>query len=424
MAPFLKTLRKATKSLPTKKMFDNAVTSIKTAKSGITSIDEVFANLPFTKRGDELLVNGKRLRASLADIRVGNIRKVLRDMKIPNNITAGDEAAFKKLIGSKVPEIEINKMNRNINTAKKFHSDLDIKASTGKDIEQQLTPKSKAKLTASYKTIFKIAGGVATTGVGLYTAIVFTGNIFEDIAKATKAREGCYVVRKVNNVTSSCKLILRSCGVENGTACRGNIADNLSYNMNIMLNHFVQNNDSESLNEIGKILNISINKTTNIDTVLAQTGTIDKLQKFYESRYSQRSQVPFSNPCALYKRTSGCVACNPSATTNSELYVDDSNLAENYSLQCVTNSTVLETLVDVATNMGIDIFDAATFSLRGRGNIIFCATFVILLVILFVSLGLKFMRNNTKYMWENNQDSSKEPLLTLYRDHNLLRPMS
>ena len=145
--------------------------------------------------------------------------------------------------------------------------------------------------------------------------------------------------------------------------------------------------------------------------MLNDSGSIHKLQKYYEKKYSpeNKQQQPFANPCSLYNRTSGCVACNPSATTNSELYLDDSELAENYTLQCVTDSTILETLVDVATNMGIDLFDATSGS-RGKVNLIFSVVFGILLLILFISLGLRFLRNKNKIKkWQN---SDTRPLLT------------
>ena len=408
---WLKAIRKGTKSIPNSELFNNVVMSIKTTKSGIKNIDDVFANLPFAKKGDELTVNGYRWRVSQADLRLGHIRKVLKEMKIPNNITAADEAIFKKLISSKVPEVEINKMNNNIKAAKRFHSDLDIKGVTGKEIKQKLSPKSKAKLEANYRTIFKIAGGVGGVAVGLYATIVFTNNIYNDLAKATKAREGCFVVSKVKNVTQSCKLILRSCGVANGTGCRGSIAKKLPYNISIMLNHFVTNNDNKALDDIEINCGIIVNKT-NINTVLNHSQNIDKLQKFYKQKYSLESeQPPFANPCGLYQKTSGCVACNPSATTNSELYLDDSELGENYSLQCVTDSTVLETLVDIATNMGIDLFDATSGS-RGKGSLIVSIVVVLLVTVLFVSLGLKFFKTNKRKKWQN---SDNEPLLKKYK---------
>ena len=97
---WLKAIRKGTKSITNDTLFKNTVTSIKTAKIGIKNIDDVFASLPFAKNGDELTVNGHRWRSCQTDMRVGNIRKVLKQMKIPNNITAADEALFKKTISS------------------------------------------------------------------------------------------------------------------------------------------------------------------------------------------------------------------------------------------------------------------------------------------------------------------------------------
>ena len=71
-----------------------------------------------------MFVNGKSWRSIHGDLRIGNIRKALKDLNIPNNITAADEATFKKLFTSDVPEIKLNKIKEKINTSKKFHSDL------------------------------------------------------------------------------------------------------------------------------------------------------------------------------------------------------------------------------------------------------------------------------------------------------------
>ena len=409
---WLKAIRKGTKSLKNPKVFDDAVSNIKHTKSGIKSVDDVFKELPFDKNGDELVVNGQRWRKCQADLRVGNIRKALREMKIVNNITAADEVAFKKMFTSKVPEVDINKMKKNIDASRKFHSDLDIKGLTENEITKQLKqlrPKSKAKLEAGYKTILKRAGVTGVAVAGIYASIVLTNNMYEDLAKATKAREGCFLVSKVDKVTSSCKLILRSCGVENGTACKSMISKILPYNINIMLNHFLEHNDETSLTEIRDNLNITVNKDT-IHTVLNQTEDVYKLQKYYKEKFSNEYSPTFANPCGLYNRTSGCIACNPSATTNSELYVDDSELADNYSLQCVTDSTVLETLVDIATNMGLEIFDATASNSIGMGNLV-SIMFLVLTILLFSSLGLRFFETNSIKRTEDIMNSEMVPLI-------------
>ena len=406
---WLKSIRKATKGIKDGNTFKEVVTNIRKTKTAIKNIDDVFNNLPFVLKNNELVVNGKRWRLIQADLRVGNIRKALNEIKIPNNITVADEATFKKIFTSQVPEIKLNKIKERINASKRFHSDLDITGLSVNEIKttlKNLSPKSKVKLEASYKTIFKVAGGIGTTAVGVYAAIKFTNNIYDDLARATKERDGCFLVCTLDGVTSSCKLIHRSCGVESGKICKSELNERLPYNINIMLHHFIKNNDTSSLKEIESILNIRLDHN-NIGNVLTQTNNVNKLHTYYKENFSNKNVAPFSDPCGLYNKTSGCIACDSSATVNSELYVDDSELAVNYSLQCVRHSTVLETLVEISENMALDIFNAATSNSIGRGNLL-TYLFMLLTTLLFISLGLKFLRNPNK---KEVQNLEIEPLL-------------
>ena len=403
---WLKSTRKATKIFKNKNSFNNAVSNLKATKTNIKNIDDVFKNLPCELKKNEMFVNGKSWRSIHGDLRIGNIRKALKDLNIPNNITAADEATFKKLFTSDVPEIKLNKIKEKINTSKKFHSDLDITGKTATDIEKalkNLNPKSKAKLKASYANIVKVAGGIGFMVVGVYTAITFTGDMYKDLARAAKERDGCFLVNTLNGVTTSCKLLSRSCSVESGTPCKNKINEMLPYNINIMLHHFLKNKDYESLKEISNKLSLSVMNNEDIIKILSDSKNIKILQQYYDENFSHNN-VPFSNPCELYNKTNGCIACDSSATINSEFYVDDSELAENFTLQCVRYSTVLETIVELGESLAIGVFDAATSNSIGTRNLL-PILFMFLITLLSISLGFRFLGTNNN----NNNNNVEKP---------------
>lgn len=418
---WLKSIRKATKSFKNKSSFNNAVSNLKATKTNIKNIDDIFKHLPYELKNHEMVVNGKRWRSIHGDLRVGNIRKALEELNVPNNITAANEASFRKLFTSDIPEIRMNKIQEKINISKKFHSDLDITGKTAADIEKalkKLKPKSKAKLEASYANIFKISGGLGVVAAGLYTYITITGDMYKDLALATKERDGCFLVNTLNGVTTSCKLISRSCNVESGTPCKTKMNEIIPYNINIMLHHFVKNNDSKSLEEISNKLSTNVRDNNDIDTVLSNSKNIEILKQYYNEQFSNNSDnnnhsnnIPFSNPCELYDKTSGCIACDSTATINSESYVDDSELAENYTLKCVRYSTVLETIVEIGQNVASDIFDTATSNSIGTRNLL-PILFMFLITLLSISLGFRFLGKKDK------REKEKEELLLLQKLEN------
>lgn len=388
---WLKNFKKGAKRFSSDAKYTEAVTSIKNSEIGISSIDKTFKDIDYVKEGDELYVGGVSWRSKMPDWRMGRFRKGLDDMKVPNSIKPRDEEAFKKVMTKNLPDPELDVMDTKIKNAKKMHSDADVAAESGEELEKKLKPATKAKVTSWY-TKLKVAAGTTAIGLGLIGAIVFTSDMFADLANATKERNGCYAVQKLNGKTQSCKILNRSCESTTGTSCPSNVSRNLQANIYIMIHHYVEHGETDLLNQLAANTGITID-AGNVDTVLEVEDNVTKILGFYETQYPAGSgnTMPF-DPCATTKFTEGCAACDTTAVTNSPHYTDDSDMPDNINMRCVTNSTMLDTMVDVATNMGVDLFNAASDSIAGIfGGGFFQMLLGIILIIVVVAVILKFI---------------------------------
>lgn len=377
--------RKGIKRFGKSAELDNVVSEIKLNKSGIKSIDDVFENLPTSNIDNEISVNGTKLRSVEPDLRIGNIRKALDDMKISSTVTSSDESALKNILKKEVPDFQVNDLTTKIDSAKAVHSDLNVKSATdGNALKESLTPSAQAKVTSAWSKI-KTAAGTAGIAAGIIAAIVIGEDLWESINTATKERNGCFVTKIVNGKTTGCKLLNRSCEYQQGTPCDTSIASTINFNINLLLKHAIAN-DSTLLSKINTDTGLSIT-SDNVDTVLNSSDNVTKLVEWYDTNKSNTTLA--ADLCALIGQTTLCLACDPTATANSVNYVDASDLAENCSLKCIADSSLLETLVDVTTGMGLDVFEDVKSAISGdfdikKYGIIIVAIIAIIIVVFLV----------------------------------------
>lgn len=413
MSAFLKSIRNGASHIKSTPDFNLKIDNIKNTSSGVSSIDDVFKDLNYKQVGDEVHINDARLRDLEGDFRVGNVISGLNKANVATTISAGDEALFRNAISKDVPDLDIKNMEMKINSAKKFHSDLDVKSTSGADLEAKLSPSSKEKTKSLWSKIVKVAAG-SGIAVGLFTAAYLTDNIFDDIHNAASARNGCFLVSKKTNV-EACKIVSKSCGYPTASAsssqvCSTDLIDKLQYNIYIMTHHIEDTADSTAIDEL-VTLGCEWTSGMTADQVLAIENNVPVLMQYYTTKYPTLASVPFV-ACDVVTNYQGCIACDPTQPTISKLFTSTETMDSNVVYKCISNTSAIEAITDIATSMGVDILSTSGDSISGsfQGNF-FIALVILLGLIALIAIVLKFSSGNksTTQQFSNPAPASVPP---------------
>lgn len=382
---------------------DDITSVIKAGDSGVPSINSAINDLEFTQVGDEVHVGNARWRDVEPLFRKGEIDEAFDAMSITHTISSTDKALFKKTLNDTSPDIKIDELENKTTVAKKYHSDLDVTASsTGDDLADKLSPSSKTKVKTFYDKLKKYAGPTLV-GAGLFTSIIFGVEMWTGLNDAVAARNGCFIV-KTSSGSTSCKVLSHTCGfgTEGDTPCSTEVMDNVKFNIRLMCLDITKdppnNNGIDALTAKGLTPVLS---AATVDEVLNTPANIPILVAFYPTYYMGGVSI---DGCVLSGLSNDCVACDTTAATNSIYYTNATELDGSETLKCIKDSTLLDTLVDVSTEMGVEIFDAVGDSISGSfsGNV-FLMLFIIILVIGGITMFLKFKKKNAKK--GNNKDA-------------------
>nr|WOZ57598.1 ODV-E56 [Menippe mercenaria nudivirus] len=396
MASWLKSIRKGLGSVKDAADFDVRIDSVKNAKSGISNIDDTFKNLEFKQKGDEIYIHDTRMRDMDVDLRKGNIIKALDDANVPSSISASDEAAFRKTLSSEAPDVDIADLDAKIKSAKRFHSDLDVKSTSGADLESKLSNGSKEKAKSIWSRISKVVG-VGAVAAGVFTAVLITDNVFDDIHKAAEARNGCYLVYKNTN-TEACKITSKSCNGSGGSSDAAKPCTDveiLKYNIYCMVTHYVQASDTTNIDAL-KTAGCQWPDGATAQEVLDIEDNIPILVDHYNTKYPTFNSVPFV-ACELNSDYLGCISCDPTQPTNTLQYASVDDLEGGVTYKCNSNTTAIEAIVDIASAVGVDIFSASGDSISGsfQGNF-FVVVIIILTLIALAALAFKLFSSKSK----------------------------
>ncbi|UBZ25490.1 PIF-5 [Crangon crangon nudivirus] len=394
---WLKAIRAGTRAvckLPGSTMDEIAVT-VKGAKSGVHSIDDTLKQLELKDIGGEVKVNNARWRDVEPKLREGKIKSALDDMEVSNTISGSDEAVLRKSLKLDAPDIEVKDLENKQLAAKKIHSDVDVipdGESTGDALKNKMSASGRSKATAWYKILVG-AGQFAAYGVGIFTMIYLGTNVWDNILDATNRRNGCFVVTKDGRV-KACKLMDRTCYTAKSQANEdkeilpcGEPYSTLMRNIYLMIADIKQNSKTDDVATLTAAGVTNMDKS--IDEILSVPANVAILVEQYRNIYPKGTET--FNSCELIGLTKGCVACDSSVSTTSVNYADLSELEGNVTIQCITDSSVLDTLMDVATGMGVDLFGSASDSISGsfKGNF-FLIFFIVVVVAAVIAIVLKF----------------------------------
>ncbi|UOT91770.1 ODV-E56 [Aratus pisonii nudivirus] len=392
MTSWLKSIRYGSTPLKTVDDFATNVDLIKNADSGVSNIDNTIKNLDYKQVGDEIHVNNARFRDMEEKFRLGEISDALKDADVVSTITTSEESILKNTLSKEAPDIDIKKLDDRIESAKSVHKDLDVTSTSGADLESKLSESSKEKAKSIWTKIVNVVG-VGAVAAGVFTAVIITTNVFEDISNAAQARNGCFLTYKASN-TQACKIPSKSCGygVTSGTSepiCSTSDVQDLKYNIYCMVNHFVNTGATTNIDEL-VALGCTWPVDATADDVLMIESNIPILSSYYDTQYPDFGTVPFVACSIVGSDYVGCVACDPTQPTNSPYFSSSETLDGNMMYKCITNTTSIEAITDIATSVGVDIFSASGDSISGsfQGNF-FIAVIIILFLIAVIALIIK-----------------------------------
>lgn len=341
---FLGSFRKALK--PAQSLTTDTLASLKVPNSGLKTFDDTFGSLNFSLKNSTVLANDVPLHAVERLFRRGDLLDMFSALKKTNTLTVADEIKFRQLLDT--PELKLREMESNIKQSKILHPELDIKISSVADIEN-LPATTKTKLSRIIDNLKK----VGTTGgavAGLLAAIVIGSDMYSNLVAATKARNGLYVLVRSNGETVSYKLTSKSCVNQEVPSGSSPYSGQIELDNVALFVLYAINIDATSKNNIETILGESISNE-NFKSILSNETNLTKLTDYYySSDYKGPLNIP--SPCDVASSGGGtvpaCIAWNPSATPEDLQYFNTYNLPDNMTLECVTNSSLLETIVDAA----------------------------------------------------------------------------
>lgn len=384
-------LREAAGILPTHLHFNTAIAELKLASSGFHTIDEIFKEMPFRHINNEAHVNGVPFRKVTPELRLGEINSAFHQLRM-REIPLHEEAAFKKILEPEVPDFKLANMTKKIESCRKVHEDLRVVATTAEELKAKLSPAAAAKVKSSWAKIIKGAT-LGSVIVGVITATVVVADAYQGLVKATQQRNGCFITYIQNGHVQSCKIMRKSCINKEGRhPCDNNVSSLLADNIWLLVYNSTVNNDTELLADIKAKTGLELTKS-NASATLSNQTSIQKLLEYYEN---MQEKPKIADPCGLAGVTQGCVACDTSAAHNSPAFVDDSNLPQNMKIHCVTDSNVMDTIIDFGENIGRDVLDGLGGSLSNSISPLFSwLVGIILLLIVLIFSFLKLGSKNT-----------------------------
>lgn len=362
----------------------------------ISKIDTLLSKMRVSQLENGLTKIGEEFPGGLH--RIGKSADLEGLAKLANSaekFTKAEKVAFQDSLGELTNEIDLRKMTENAREARVQKAELDIGA---KDLEtpESLPAKTKqslAKTDSAMSRYFKKGAPIAlTVGVVAYGA--------NWLSKAVKARPGCYMLRKINGETTSCKLSSLTCMEESkniGTLCTDTIAPSGLYNVTLVLIYVatrIQNHDESDLAKvIAKAADIKPNEISS------------RLKYILDSKFSDVSNALSENTALLPKqldlcslqhpsveegKVPPCRLCSPTAAPTSTQYVDMSQYADNITFQCVETATAVDILSDIVNKTGKNIFGAVSW-FSGKIKTIIIVVSVIFTVIVFVYIMFNFV---------------------------------
>lgn len=379
------------------------------AKTGITSVDNVLGNVKVVKTAEGFLAVGDNIPLGRLEriIKAADLDGLADITSSASKVTGKERAAFKEIIGD-TAESQLHNLDQLTSTASKStkYADLNVRGVTS-----STSPETLAKLKNIENKFLKYAkpGAAIVLTVGVAYVVV------DGLTKATKDRTGCFMVTNINGKTQSCKVSSLTCSSEasDGVLCG---AETYKYKLNTMLCLLSLGNP----NEENEKFRIGVSELAGIDPneYMNKFDSIINSQKFdyifdYVTYYLQDITTSNKTPvCDLPtitdvdKKLPLCRMCDTGAHPMSTTFVDASELADNITFEC-RNPTILDTIIDIGKSTGKDLLDTITSPIWSfvKPFAIVIGVFVVIAIV--ISLVLRLVSQSKRSQINNTQQFSK-----------------
>lgn len=314
--------------------------------------------------------------------RSGNLEELVKTLKLNINVTGDMKKGFENLVKGEFPEHAIALREENFNKVRSGNGGLDIiPGKTVQETAAALGPKNVEKIKNIAGKV-KTALGVGAVAAGIYAAWYLTDDVLKTLHEAALASSGCFKLQTSLGTTTSCRLTGRTCldtAVNGATPCE---SDPYPYNyMALVADRIYKNQDMADIFGSAD----AITGVEGASAALLDTNKLNFLIDYFAKNVDTLKDLSICVDDPLFEpKMSRCRACDTAAAASSILYLfDDDSVADNITFKCKPPSSILETLVDVTSDMGGDFFnnlfgfDLATLVKYGL-------VFVVLILIIMV----------------------------------------
>lgn len=332
----------------------------KNVKTPVADLDSVLKNAEIgVDDGGNVLINGRFASEFEVIFKSGDINKVMSFFGKDIEMSGQVRAMFKSAMAD-FPESTLEDVATETKFQKTRLPDLDVEPES---FEREKLTKSQVSAYDSFFKKFKLYFATASTVVGVTAVIVIGADMYSALKMAADERKGCFLMVQKNGQTSSCKLIDRSCN--NSQPGQHPCSDTqiseikLKHNAVVWLMHYamLENQLDAAYQEIQALLpSVTLNMAS-----ISQFLTHDifkRVRDLYDNLETDDKTITWcydKDPHIESGVVPPCRACNSTASILSTQYVDTSALGSNYSLTCITETSIIGTLADVAIGTGIDI---------------------------------------------------------------------
>lgn len=392
---------------------EDAVTDLSSAldtmakEPELAAITDTLKNAEITVEGDTAELNGKSLRSVRDTFRVGKFTELFDELGVTTDTDDSVTTGYKKSFQSLIPDFDVNDANDFTEEVRAKNTDLDVTGSTGDEIKEKLSDSSQKKTETMIEKIVKSTsenlGKITYYGLWGLGVYVIGDSIYDSLAAYMSSMKGCYFVTKTDGKTKTCKLNPRTCASASkatDSVCNATTNTTLQYNASVLLYAAVKNSTIRQALQMAT--GFVVTSTSEAQTLLANASDVTKIAAVI-------STIDLSGvtPCDLYDYTDGCVACDSSAATNSEMFVNSANLGSNANIYCRTSASLLDALADISYGMGLDLFDTLKTSFNSIKY--YVLAFVVIVVGLAVlSVFLKFGKSDKSGGGSSKQDQEYE----------------
>nr|AHW98300.1 ODV-E56 [Nilaparvata lugens endogenous nudivirus] len=357
---------------------------VRSFDSGIKSLDDAIRLASVTKTNSGVILVGNTtvgdFRHALKSANLDRVLGVLGRTDIPN--TSTDRETFATIVGSTLEraldKLDISVKIKNIN--KSNFPELNVSAEAA-DTISDTGKKNETIIESNLYEYLKQDRTIALT-VGVVT--VAGGWLM----KATAKRRGCLMFTNLDGNITSCKISSFTC--TDDSALSGRLCDSDStlfyYNTTLVLMHLAQLKDTDVQKiEVARVACVSMSEFEK------------QLPRLLETKYAQLAkyvekmgQRPVLQPCSQKLLNPNiengiipfCRMCSSTANPISTEFIDPIQYTTNITFKCITNPTILDTIIDVISSTGKNILTNIKSTMSGSLKTIgIIATIVLVLIV-------------------------------------------